>query len=78
LQAVRYVIVLAAGFLAGSRLVEALRAWQEWHRWSASDPSAADGYRTFFLISAAISALSLAVAVLVWWLLRPAGDSHRP
>jgi len=71
------VIVLAAGFLAGSRLVDAIRSWQEWHRWSASDPSAAEGYRTFFLVSAAIAGLSLAVAVLVWWLLRPAGYSRR-
>ena len=70
-------IVLGAGFLAGSRLVDAVRAWQEWHRWLANDPSAAEGYRTFFMVSVVISGLSLAVAVLVWWLLRPAGDSRR-
>jgi hypothetical protein len=67
----RYLIVLVTGFIAGSRGVDAVRSWQEWHLWLDRDPSGADAYKTFFLINLATAALSLAIAVLVWWLLRP-------
>jgi hypothetical protein len=77
LQAVRYLVVLAAGFVAGSRLVDAIRSWQEWHQWLGRDPATADEYRSYFAVSATVSGLSLAIAVLVWWLLRPAADSLR-
>jgi hypothetical protein len=59
------------GFIAGGRVVDAAHAWNEWHRAGTADPSAADAYRTFFAVDAAVAALSLAIAVLVWWLLRP-------
>jgi hypothetical protein len=60
--------------MAGNRLVDAVRSWREWQTWLARDPSAADAYRTFFLMNAAMAALSLAIALLVWWLLRPRGQ----
>jgi hypothetical protein len=71
MQALRYTVVLVTGFLAGSRTVEAARSWQEWHTWAAQDPSGAEAYRTFFLVNTAVALLSLSIAGLVWWLLRP-------
>jgi hypothetical protein len=70
-QAIRYVVVLVSGFIAGTRTVDAVRSWIEWHRWEARDPSGADGYRHFFIVDSAAALLSLALAGLVWWLLRP-------
>lgn len=71
MQTLRYLVVLVTGFIAGSRTIDAVRAWREWHTWAVRDPSAADAYRTFFLVSAAIALGSLLIAGLVWWLLRP-------
>jgi hypothetical protein len=71
LQTARYLTVLLAGFIGGSRAVDAIRSWQEWHAWAARDPSGADAYKTFFMVNAASAALSLAIGALVWWLLRP-------
>ncbi len=75
MQAVRYLVVLVTGFIAGSRIVEPARSWQEWHIWAARDPSGAEAYRTFFLVNVAVAALSLSIAVLVWWLLKPRSSS---
>ena len=75
MQAIRYLVVLITGFIAGSRTVEAVRSWQEWHTWEVQDPSGADAYRTFFLVNTAVALLSLAIAGLVWWLLKPRGRS---
>ena len=71
MQTLRYLIVLVTGFIAGSRTVDAIRSWREWHAWAVRDPSAAEAYRTFFRVSAAIALVSLLIAGLVWWLLRP-------
>jgi hypothetical protein len=68
---VRYAVVLLTGIVAGGRAVDALEAWREWHLWAARDPSAADAYRTFWMVDVAVAATSLLVALLVWWLLRP-------
>lgn len=73
----RYAVVLLTGFIAGGRTVDALQAWREWHRLAASDPSAAEGYRTFCLVDSAAAAVSLTLAALVWWLLRPRPGSRR-
>lgn len=70
-QTLRYLVVLVTGFIAGSRAVDAVGSWREWHMWATRDPSEADAYRTFFVADATITALSLAIAGLVWWLLRP-------
>ena len=77
MQAVRYVVVLITGFIAGSRTVEAARSWQEWHSWAAQDPSGAEAYRTFFLVNTAVALLSLSIAGLVWWLLKPGSSGSR-
>jgi hypothetical protein len=74
---VRYVVVLLAGILAGGRAVDAIQAWHEWHRWAERDPSAAEAYRTFWKVDAAVAILSLAMALLIWWLLRPPGKRLR-
>jgi hypothetical protein len=71
LQVIRYLTVLLAGILAGSRSVEGIRAWREWRRWMVQDPSGADAYKSFFLISAGTAVLCLCLAGLVWHLLRP-------
>jgi hypothetical protein len=67
----RYGVVLLAGIIAGGRAVDAVQAWREWHRWAERDPSAADAYRTFWMVDLAVAALTLATALLSWWLLRP-------
>jgi hypothetical protein len=51
--------------------VDAVQAWREWHRLAATDPSAAEAYRTFCLVDSAAAVVSLTLAALVWWLLRP-------
>jgi H+/gluconate symporter-like permease len=71
LQIIRYVVVLVTGFIAGSRCVDAVRSWREWRTVAATDLSAANPYRDFFLMSALAAAISLVIAALVWWLLRP-------
>lgn len=71
MQTLRYAIVLVTGFIAGSHAVDAVGAWQEWHTWVVRDPSAADAYRTFFMMNVTTTAFSLVIAGLVWWLLRP-------
>lgn len=71
MQLIRYAVVLVTGFIAGGRAVGAARSWQQWHRWAVQDPSGADAYQTFFLVDTAVALLSLAIAGLVWWLLRP-------
>ena len=67
----RYAVVLAAGIIAGGRTVGAIQAWRQGRMWRERDPSGADAYLTFAQIDAVTAALSLAVAVLIWWLLRP-------
>jgi hypothetical protein len=74
LQVLRHLVVLVTGFIAGSRIIDAARSWQEWHSRSVQDPSGADAYRTFFLVNMGVALLSLSIAGLVWWLLRPRGN----
>jgi hypothetical protein len=74
---VRYVVVLLAGIIAGGRAVDAVQAWREWHRWAERDPSAAEAYRTFWMVDVAVAALSLVIALLIWWLLRPPASRVR-
>jgi hypothetical protein len=62
--------VLITGFIAGSRIVGAYQEWREWRIWLVRDPSAADAYRTFFFMDLAVAVVSLAIAGLVWYLLR--------
>jgi hypothetical protein len=79
-QIVRYAAVLLGGFIAGGRIVSAIHAWREWHTWAERDPSGADAYRTLFMVDLGIVAVALALAGLVWWLLRswpPEGHNRR-
>jgi hypothetical protein len=71
-------VVLAGGFVAGSRVVGALEAWQGWRALAVSDPSAADLYRTTAWIDLGIAVVSVALAGLVRWLLRPPADDRLP
>ncbi len=68
---VRYALVLFGGFLAGSRLVDAVDNWREWHEWALADPSAADLYRTNFWVDVTFAVLIGCLAALIYWLLRP-------
>jgi hypothetical protein len=68
---IRYAVGLAAGVLAGGRLVEAAHAWREWHELATTDPSAADLYRTDFWVELTIATLIVGVGALAYWLLRP-------
>jgi hypothetical protein len=62
--------VLLTAFIAGGRLIGAYQVGREWRTWAARDPSAAEAYRTFFVVDLVSGLLSLAIAGLVWWLLR--------
>jgi hypothetical protein len=72
---VRHLAVLLAGVIAGGRAIGAAQACAEARRWSARDPSEAEALRSFCQVDAAVALLSLAIAALVWWLLRPANRS---
>jgi hypothetical protein len=68
-QVVRHLVVLFTGFLAGSRAVDAGLAWRSWQGSGGSPDAAAN--REYFLVDLAVAVLSLTIAALVWWLLRP-------
>lgn len=58
LQKGRYALVLLLGFIAGSHAVDAVRTWNTPQAWQ----------------NLAIVLVSLALAGLIWWLLRPASQ----
>jgi hypothetical protein len=68
---VRHLLVLLGGFIVGSRLIDAVENWRQWHEWAVSDPSAADLYRTNFWIDVVVVIIALGVTGLIYWLLRP-------
>jgi hypothetical protein len=76
MQVLRYIVVLLAGFLAGSRVVDAAQTWREWRVAAAASQNAAE-LHGYFLRDLGIAVLSLAIAALIWWLLRPAGSSRK-
>jgi ABC-type Fe3+ transport system permease subunit len=67
----RSLVVLVTGFLAGSRLVAVGISWKAWRAYKA-DSRAADALYHTFLSDLTIAVLSLVIAGLVAWLLRPA------
>jgi hypothetical protein len=71
MQFVRYLVVLFTGFLAGSRAIAAAQSWRAWRHHLGQDPMSAGAYRSYFLTDVAVAVLSLVIAGLVWWLLRP-------
>jgi len=70
-QAFRYGAVVLAGIIAGSHAVSAYQAWEQWRLWRDRDPSGAEAALTFAEVDLVIALLSVAVAALVWRLLRP-------
>ncbi|HET8836472.1 MAG TPA: hypothetical protein VFN08_17230 [Gemmatimonadales bacterium] len=75
---VRHGVALVGGFIAGSRGISAVVAWRAWHDLAASDPSGADLYRTTALLDLAVVAVCVALAALVWWILRPRNGAPLP
>jgi hypothetical protein len=71
MAALRYALVLIGGLLAGNRVVEAVRAWRQWHTWLGSDAPGSEAYRTFFLVNTTAALISIGLAALCWHLLRP-------
>ena len=67
----RYSIALLGGIIAGVAAVTAIESWLKYRTWVGRDPSAADAYLTFAATNSAVVVLSLALAWLLWWLLRP-------
>ena len=66
----RLVFVVAALWIVGHRALSAARDWREWHAALPNDPSAADAWRTFFLVDVGIAALALAAVLLFLVILR--------
>ena len=69
--AIRWGLLLAGLVTAGMRAPELHRFWVQWHALLAADASAADAYRTYFLVELGILAFILAVAVVLFWALGP-------
>ena len=67
----RYAVVGFAGVFAGGRAVSAYHAWEQWRLWRERDPSRAEGSLTSAEVDLAVAVLCIAVAGLIWWLLRP-------
>lgn len=67
----RYSIALLGGIIAGVGAVTAVESWLKYRTWAGRDPSAADAYLSFAATNSAVVVLSLALAWLLWWLLRP-------
>jgi len=70
-DAVRWGLLLAAVAVSGYRLPSTLRNFQQWRAVLPVDPSAADLYKTNFSVNAVGMVIILAVAVGVFYLLRP-------
>jgi hypothetical protein len=70
----RFGIVVIATLIAVSQAVGAFQSWRQYRLWRARDPSAADAYLTFAQVDAGLAALSVGVALLGWWLLRPTAE----
>ncbi len=70
-DAVRWGLLLAAVAVSGYRLPATVRNFQQWCAALPLDPSAADLYKTNFSVNAVGVVIILAVAVGVFYLLRP-------
>lgn len=68
---VRLALVFAGGFFIGGRVIDAGRAWRLWRDTVATDPSAADLYRTTIWLDLASAGIVAAIVGLAYWLLRP-------
>jgi hypothetical protein len=70
-DAVRWGLLLAAVAVSGYRLPGTFRNFQAWRAALAIDPSAADFYKTNFIINAVGIAVILVVAAGVFYFLLP-------
>ena len=70
-DAIRWGLLLSAVSVAGFRLPSTYGALRDWHAVRFSDPSAAELYRLNFTANAVGIAIVLAVAVAVFYALRP-------
>jgi hypothetical protein len=70
-DAVRWGLLLAAVAVSGYRFPATVRSFQGWRAALPLDPSAADLYKTIFTVNAVGIVSILAVAVGVFYLLRP-------
>lgn len=70
-DAIRWGLLLAAVAVAGFRLPSTYRSFQDWRGVRFSDPSAAEFYRLSLTANAVGIAIVLAVALGVFYLLRP-------
>jgi ABC-type Fe3+ transport system permease subunit len=75
---VRFAVVFAGGFFIGGRLVDGVRAWRLWQQTAATDPSAADLYRTTVWLDFASAGIAAAIVGLVYWLLRRRSGTVHP
>jgi hypothetical protein len=70
-DAVRWGLLLAAVAVSGYRLPATFRNFQEWRAAAPVDPSAADLYKTTFTVDAVGILVIVAVAVALFYALRP-------
>jgi len=70
-DAVRWGLLLAAVAVSGYRLPATFRNFQQWRATLPVDHLAADLYKTIFTVNAVGIVIILAVAVGVFYLLRP-------
>lgn len=70
-DAVRWGLLLAAVAVSGYRLPGTFRSFQQWRGSMAIDPSAAELYKTNFAVNAVGIAIILAVAIAIFYILRP-------
>ena len=68
---IRWGLLLAAVAVAGFRLPSTYRSFQDWREVRFSDPSAAEFYRLTFTANVVAIAIVLAVALGVFYFLRP-------
>ena len=64
-------MALTGGIFAGGRAIQAVQSWQQYRVWRERDPSGAASYLTFAQVDVAVAVVSILLAALVWWLLRP-------
>ena len=68
--AVRWGLLLAGVLTAGMRVPELHRFYSQWRALTGVDASAAEAYRTFFLVEGGITLFVLAMAAGFFYLLR--------
>ena len=69
--AIRWGLLLAGVATAGMRVPELYRFFSQWRALTGVDASAAEAYRTYFLVEAGITAFVVAMAAFFFWLLGP-------